>query len=333
MAAFRNPALRGAAAALVIALTCSAGAWAQTRPAGGDLGYPTKPVRLVVPLAPGGGVDIMARLLAARLTDRWGYTVVVDNRPGASGAIGTEIVSRSPADGYTLLLVSNSHITAPLVYKRQTYDPINGFAPIIQTSAQSFLLVVNSAVPVNTVRELIAYARARKLNFTSSDTGSASHLSGELFKMMAGIDMTHVPYKSSAPALQDTAAGHVPVIFVNSLPAMAYIKTGRLKAVAATAARRISSLPDVPTIAESGLPGFDTNAWNGMLAPAGTPRRLVLGINDAVGTVLRVPEVRERFINDGTEPVGGSPEAFHAMLVSEQKRWAAVVKNMKLDVY
>jgi tripartite-type tricarboxylate transporter receptor subunit TctC len=320
-------------AALYLIFTAAASA--QGRAAAAEGAYPVKPVRLIVPLAPGGGVDIMARLLAVRLTERWGHTVVVDNRPGASGAIGTEIVTRAPADGYTLVLVSVSHITAPLVYKRQSFDPITAFAPVVQTSEQSFLLLVNSALPVTTVREFIAYAKARKpsLNYTSSDTGSASHLSGELFKIMAGIEMSHVPYKSSAPALSDAAAGHVPVIFVNSLPAVPFIKSGRLRPLAATASRRIASMPDVPTIAEAGLPGYATSSWNGMLAPAGTPRRIVLAINEAVTSILRVPEVRDRFRGDGTEPIGGSPEAFGAMLLAEQKRWGGVVKNMKLDVY
>ena len=200
-----------------------------------ESGFPTRPVRFIVPLAPGGGVDITARQVAARLTERWGQTVVVDNRPGAAGAIGTEIVARAAPDGYTMVMVSVSHITAPLVSKRAyPYDPIRSFDPVIQTSAQSFLLAVTASLPVKTVRELIDVAKTRKpsLNFTSSDSGSASHLSGELFKMMAGVDMQHVPYKSSAPALTDTAAGHVPVIFVNSLPAVPFIKQGRIRPIA-----------------------------------------------------------------------------------------------------
>ena len=323
--------------AMIFALACAvtANASAQSRSSAQEGAFPIKPVRLIVPLAPGGGVDITARVIAARLTERWGQQVVMDNRPGASGAIGTEIVWRAPADGYTLAVVSVSHITAPLVYKRQTFDPIGGFAPVVQTSEQSFLLLVNSALPMSNVREFIAYARSRNptLNYTSSDTGSASHLSGELFKRMAGIEMTHVPYKSSAPALTDAAGGHVPVIFVNSLPAVPFIKSGRLRPLAATASRRIPSLPDVPTIAESGLPGFATSSWNGILAPAGTPRRTVLVINDAVVAILQIPEVRDRFLADGTQPVGGTPEAFRAMLVAEQNRWAGVVKTMKIEVY
>ena len=323
--------------ALVIALACgiAAPASAQSRSSAQESAFPTKPVRLIVPLPPGGAVDIMARLLAARLTEPWGHPVVVDNRPGASGTIGTEIVSRAPPDGYTLAVVAITHITAPLVYRRQSYDPIGGFAPVVAISEQPFLLLVNPALPVTSVRELIAYAKSRSptLNFTSSDTGSASHLTGELFKRMAGIEMTHIPYRASIPALTDTAAGNVPVIFVSSLPALPFIKAGRLRPLAATAGKRIPSLPDVPTIAESGLPGFSTTTWNGMLAPAGTPRRIVLSINEAVGAILRTPELRDRFLSDGTDLIAGSPEAFHAMLVAEQKRWAAVVKTMKIEVF
>ena len=313
---------------------CSALLAASVGVSAGEAGYPTRPVRLIVPLAPGGGVDITARQVATRLTERWGQTVVVDNRPGAAGAIGTEIVARAIPDGYTVVMVSVSHITAPLVSKRPySYDAITSFEPVIQTSAQSFLLAVTASLPVKTVRELIELGKTRKptLNFTSSDTGSASHLSGELFKMMAGFEMQHVPYKSSAPALTDTAAGHVPVIFVNSLPAVPFIKQGRLRPIAATASRRIPSMPDVPTIAESGLPGFDTSSWNGMLAPVGTPRAIVMQINEAINLILKQPDVRERFISDGSEPIGGTPEAFRNMLIGEQKRWTPVVKQMKLE--
>jgi tripartite-type tricarboxylate transporter receptor subunit TctC len=298
-----------------------------------ETAFPTRPVRLIVPFAPGGGVDIMARQVGARLSERWGQTVVVDNRPGATGQIGAEIVTRAIPDGYTLVLISVSHVTGPLVTRRSLYDPINSFEPVIQTSLQSFIMGVSASLPLKSVKEFIEYAKNRKpsLNFTSSDTGSASHLSGELFKMMAGIDMQHVPYKGSAPALTDTAAGHVPVIFVTSLPALPFIKQGRIRALAATAARRIPSLPDVPTVAESGLPGFDTGSWDGLMAPPGTPRSLVMTINQAVAAVLKTPEVRDRFLNDGTLPIAGTPEEFKAMMLAEQKRWTPVVKQMKLE--
>lgn len=323
--------------ALLIALACgmAATASAQSRLSAQERAFPTRPVRLIVPLPPGGAVDIMARLLSTRLTERWRHPVVVDNRPGASGMIGTEIVSRAPPDGYTLAVIAITHITAPLVYKRHSYDPIGGFAPVVAISEQPFLLLVNPALPVTNVRELIAYAKSRSptLNYTSSDTGSASHLSGELFKHMAGIEMTHIPYRASMPALTDTAAGNVPVIFVSSLPALLFIKSGRLRPLAATGGKRIPSLPDLPTVDESGLPGFFTTTWNGMLAPAGTPRRIVLALNEAVTTILRTPELRDRFLSDGTELIAGSPEAFHAMLVAEQKRWADVVKAVKIEVY
>ena len=297
-----------------------------------DPAWPARPVRLVVPYSPGGGLDILARLLAPRLAERWGQGVLVDNRPGASGQLGAQIVAGAAPDGHTLVMISTEHITAPMVYRRQLYDPIASFTPIVQIGAQSYLLVVNAGVPAQSVKELVALARTRKLNYTSAGTGSVGHLSGELFKSMAGIEMTHVPYKGTGPALVDTVSGQVQVMVVNPLPAMPHVKSGRLRLLAVTDARRIAALPDVPTIAEAGIAGFVTTGWNGLLAPAGTPRAVVTRINEAVVALVRAPELRDRMSSEGTEPVGGTPEAFRALMLSDQKRWSVVVAKMKIDV-
>jgi tripartite-type tricarboxylate transporter receptor subunit TctC len=297
-----------------------------------DAAWPTRPVRLVVPYAPGGGLDILARLLAPRLSERWGQGVLVDNRPGASGQLGAQIVASAAPDGHTLAIISTEHITAPMVYRRQLYDPIASFTPIVQTGAQSYLLVANAGLPAQSVKDLVALAKARKLNYTSAGTGSVGHLSGELFKSMSGIEMTHVPYKGTGPALGDTVSGQVQVMVVNPLPAMPHIKSGRLRLLAVTDSRRIASLPEVPTIAEAGIGGFGTTGWNGLLAPAGTPRTVVARINEAVVSIVRAPELRDRMSSEGTEPVGSSPEAFRALMLSDQKRWTAVVSKMKIDV-
>jgi len=324
---------RLAACLITAALAAPAVASAQGAAGAPAPSWPVRPVRLVVPYAPGGGLDILARLLAPRLAERWNQTVLVDNRPGASGQLGAQIVSAAAADGQTLVMISTEHITAPMVYKRKLYDPIASFTPLVQIGAQSYLLVVNAGLPVASVKELVALARSRKptLNYTSAGTGSVGHLSGELFKSMAGIEMTHVPYKGTGPALADTVAGQVQVMVVNPLPAMPHIKSGRLRLLAVTDSQRVATLPETPTIAEAGLPGFSTRGWNGLLAPAGTPRPIVLRINESVVDILRTGEVRERMSSEGTEPIGSTPDAFRALMVADQKVWAAVVAKMKID--
>ena len=246
-------------------------AGAQTKPAAGAA-FPAKPVRVIVPYSPGGGLDFIARLVAQPLNERWGVPVIVDNRPGASGMVGSSIVAKATPDGYTLAMISVEFITAPLVYRKSPYDTLKDFTGVVQTASQSYLLVVHPSVPAQSVRELVALSKTRPLNWTSSGLGGMGHLSGELLKRMTGIEMLYVNYKGTGPALIDTLAGQVHVMIVNPLPAVPHIKAGRLKVLASTDARRIGTMPDVPTIAESGVPGFSTNGWNGMLVPAGTPR-------------------------------------------------------------
>jgi tripartite-type tricarboxylate transporter receptor subunit TctC len=292
--------------------------------------FPTRPVRIVVPYAPGGGLDILARMISQPLNERWGVPVIVDNRPGASGMVGSQIVAKALPDGYTLAMVSIEFMTAPLVYRQAPYDTLKDFTGVIQTASQSYLLVVHPSLPVQSVRELIALSKSRPLNFTSSGIGGIGHLSGELLKRMTGIEMTHINYKGTGPALTDTIGGQVQVMFVNPLPAMPHVKSGRLKLLASTDAKRLAVLPDLPTIAESGVAGFSTNGWNGLMAPAGTPREVIRAINSAVAAIIKSPSGTERILAGGAEPAGGTPEALSALMRADHKRWSEVIRTMKI---
>ena len=317
------------AATLACAGLCAATtAAAQPKP---GPAFPTKPVRLIVPYAPGGGLDFIARLVSQPLNERWGVPVIVDNRPGASGMVGSSIVAKAAPDGYTLAMISVEFITAPLVYRQSPYDTIKDFTGVVQTASQSYLLVVHPSVPARNVRELVAASKTSKLNWTSSGLGGMGHLSGELLKRMTGIEMLYVNYKGTGPALTDTLAGQVHVMFVNPLPAVPHVKTGRLRLLASTDAKRIGTMPDVPTIAESGVPGFSTNGWNGMLVPAGTPRNVVRALNEAVAGIIKSPAASERIIAGGAEPAGGTPEELNAMMRADHKRWSDIIRNMKID--
>lgn len=301
---------------------------AQTQP---GATFPTKPVRIIVPYAPGGGLDFIARLVQQPLNERWGVPVIVDNRPGASGMVGSQIVAKSTPDGYTLAMVSTEFITAPLVYRKSPYDTIRDFTGIVQTASQSYLLVVHPSVPAQSVRELVAVSKTRPLNFTSSGLGGMGHLSGELLKRMTGMQMVFVNYKGTGPALADTLSGQVHVMVVNPLPAVPHIKSGRLRLLASTDAKRIGTMPDVPTVAESGVPGFSTNGWNGILAPAGTPRPIVSAINQAVVAIIKSPYGTERIVAGGAEAAGSTPEELNAMMRADHKRWSEIVRTMKID--
>ena len=321
-------------ARLLAALLAGAGLCAATSAAaqsGPGPAFPTKPVRIIVPYAPGGGLDFIARLVSQPLNERWGAPVIVDNRPGASGMVGSSIVAKATPDGYTLAMISVEFITAPLVYRKSPYDTIKDFTGVLQTASQSYLLVVHPSVPAQNVRGLIAASKTQKLNWTSSGLGGMGHLSGELLKRMTGIEMLYVNYKGTGPALIDTLAGQVHVMIVNPLPAVPHIKSGRLRLLASTDARRISTMPEVPTIAESGVPGFSTNGWNGILVPAGTPRNIIQILNEAVAAIIKSPSASERIIAGGAEPAGGTPEALNAMMLADHKRWSGIVRTMKID--
>ena len=292
--------------------------------------YPTKPIRLVVPFPPGGATDILARDVAQKLTEAWGQSVIVDNRPGAGGNIGSELVAKSAPDGYTLEMGTvGTHAINASLYAKMPYDHVKDFTPVILVAGVPNVLVVNPSVPANSVAELIAYAKANpgKLNFASSGNGTSIHLSGELFKVMAGVQITHIPYKGSTPALQDLLAGQVQMMFDNLPPSLPQIKAGKLRALAVTSLTRAPALPDVPTLSESGLPGFEASSWFGILAPAGTPAPIVAKLNAEIAKYLATPEAKEKLAKQGANAAGGTPDDFAKHIAAETAKWAKVVKD------
>jgi len=308
--------------ALGLTLTC-AGASAQN--------YPSRPIRLVVPYPPGGPLDIMARAIGHKLTEAWSQPVVVDNRAGAGGNIGADLVAKSPADGYTLLMGAvATHAINPTLYGKLPYDPVKDFAPLALVAQVPNILVVNPAVPARSVRELIELARARPgyLNFGSGSTGSTGHLAGELFKTMAGVQMVHIPYKGGAPAMADLLAGQVELMFDNLANALPNVRAGRLRALAVTTLARSPAVPDLPTIAEAGLPGFDLTTWFGLMAPAGTAPEIVAKLNAEIVRALAAKDMRERLEKMGAEPpANNTPERFAAFIRAEAAKYAKVVKD------
>jgi tripartite-type tricarboxylate transporter receptor subunit TctC len=291
--------------------------------------YPTKPVKMVVPFPPGGSLDITGRLIAQRLSEMWGQTVVVENKPGAGGNIGADMVAKSPADGYTILMGAlSTHAVNPNLYSKMPYDAAKDFAPITLIATTPNVLVVNAASPVNNVRDFIAYTKANpgKLSFGSGSNGSAGHLAGELYKVETGTDSVHIPFKGGAPATQALLAGDTQFMFDNLANAMAQVKAGKLKALAVTTAQRSSLVPDLPTMAEAGLPGFDISTWYGFFAPAGTPPAVVAKWNADVTTILTSPDVRAKLMADGAEPAPNSPDQFAQMIARELAKYARIVK-------
>ena len=292
--------------------------------------YPTKPIRLVVPFPAGGATDILARAVAQKLTEAWGQAVVVDNRPGAGGNIGSELVAKAAPDGYTLEMGTvGTHAINASLYAKMPYDHVKDFAPVILVAGVPNVLVVNPSVPANSVQELVAYAKANpgKLNFASSGSGTSIHLSGELFKVMAGVQMTHIPYKGSAQALQDLIGGQVQLMFDNLPPSLPQIKSGKLRALGVTTAARSAALPDTPTIAESGLPGFEASSWFGVLAPAGTSPVIIAKLNAEIAKWLATPEAKEKLVAIGANIAGGTSEDFARHIAAETLKWAKVVKD------
>jgi tripartite-type tricarboxylate transporter receptor subunit TctC len=294
--------------------------------AAAQTGYPTKPVRFVVPSAAGGGTDIIARALGQKLSESLGQQFVVDNRPGAGQMIGIELAAKSPADGYTILMAASTLAINPIMYKKVPYDPVRDFAPITQAATLPNVLVVHPSLPVKSVAELIAYAKAHpgQLNFASAGIGTSPQMSIELLKSMAGIDMVHIPYKGTAPGVMDLLAGQVLVMAPNVLTALPHIRSGKLRALAVTSVKRTEALPEVPTVAEAGLPGYDSTQWYGVLAPAGTQPQIVARLHDEIVRALRDAEVGKRLAADGAEAVGSSPEEFAAFIKSESEKWAKV---------
>ncbi len=298
-------------------------------------GYPAKPIKVVVPYAPGGNMEHW-RATLEKVSQLVGQPLLMENRPGAGGNIGSDYVAKSPADGYTLLIGTiGTHAINASVYAKMPYDVIKDFTPVVLLATMTNVAVVNPATPVKSIQEFIDYAKARagKLNFGSPGNGSSAHLTGELFKQVTGISMQHVPYKGSAPALMDLIAGRIDIMFDNIPLPLPHIKAGKLRALAVTAAQRSPSLPDVPTLAEAGVPGFDVSSWYGIYAPAGLPQDMLAKLNAAFNEALRTPEIRERLASQGWTVVGGTPEQFSAHTQAELERWARVVKsaNVRID--
>jgi len=295
-------------------------------PLAGAQTYPGKSVRLIVPFAPGGGVDLTARLLAPRLAEGLGQTVVVDNRPGAGGTLGTELGVRAAPDGYTLTMISASYPVNPSLYKL-TFDPVEDISAIAQVATGPYLVVVHPSLPVKNIRELIAFARARpgQINYATSGQGSVIHLATELFANMAAIRMNHIPYKGTGPALSDTVGGQTALLFSSIAPALPQVKSGRLRALAVTSAARVRAEPQIPTVAESGVPGYEATAWQGVVGPRGLPRPIVDRLNSETNKVVRMREFEERLQSDGVWPAGGTPDELKALIRREIGQWRDII--------
>jgi len=291
-------------------------------------GYPAKPLRLVVPSSAGGGTDIVARIIAPRLGERLGQQVIVDNRPGAGTMIGIEIVARAPGDGYTLLMGLSTLAINPAIYRKVPYDPVRDFAPITQAVSSASIIVVHPSIPARSVKELIAFARARPgaLNYASAGSGTYPHMTMELFLSMAGLRMEHIPYKGTGPAMIDMVAGQTAAMAATILTGMPQIRAGRLRPLGITSLKRSAAAPDIPTIAEAGLPGFESVQWYGVLAPAQTPREIVARLHGEVTRILQAPDVKSRLVADGADPVGDQPEEFARYIQSELVKWAKVAR-------
>jgi tripartite-type tricarboxylate transporter receptor subunit TctC len=302
----------------------------------GPADYPNRPVRVIVPQAAGGGVDVVARSVTQKLTETWGQQVVIDNRSGAAGNIANDIVAKSAADGYTLLLGTVSTISInPSLFPKLPFDPVADFQPVSLVVSGFYLLAAHPGFQASSVRDLVALAKAKpgQLNYASGGGGSAPHLAMELLKQMARIEVAHVPYKGTGPALTDVVAGHVPMLFGSAVSILQLQKTGRVKVLAMTGKQRSKSMPDIPTVAESGFPGFEVDSWYGILAPARTSRPILTALHREIVRATQAPDVRSRFVSLGLEPVASTPEEFARIIKEDLARWAKVVKagNIRAD--
>jgi tripartite-type tricarboxylate transporter receptor subunit TctC len=311
--------LRSSVAALVLLAAAGGIASAQN--------YPTGTIRIVVPFPAGGGVDGMARILTQKLTEALGRQIVIDNRGGANGMIGSEIVARSPKDGYTLLVNGANFVTTPSLFRKVTYDPIRDFEPVSLIALAPNVLVVHPSLPVKSVKQLIAFAKAHpgQIGFAGSGSGSTPHLAAELFKTMTGTDMLHVPYRGTGPAISALLSGEVSIMFMPAIAASPYIQSGRLRALAVTSAERLSAMPALPTIAESGLRGYQSSQWYGLLAPAGTPAGILNLLNADVAKIMQHPEMKRRITGSGGVAVGSTRQWFAAFIKEEFAKWAKVI--------
>ena len=314
------------ASALVFVLALG-GALAQAQPAASA--YPTRPVKLIVPFAPGGFTDVVARILGTKLSQSLGQQFVVENKPGAGSSIGSDFVAKSAPDGYTLLMVSSTHVISPWIYRSLPYDPLKAFTPVGRLVDSPYVLLVHPKVPAASVQEFVALAKARpeQIHYASSGNGSAQHLMGGLFAALTGAPLKHVPYKGSAGAANDLVAGIVESSFAGVPNALAQVPQGRLKALAVTTARRAPQLPDVPTLQEAGVPGYDASVWLALLAPAGTPPEIVHKLNGEIARLMAAPDTQKALFDAGVEPSPSTPQELGAFLAQELERWGSVVKQ------
>ncbi len=294
--------------------------------------YPVKPIRLIVPFAPGGGTDITARAIALKLSEAWGQQVLVDNRPGANGTIGVDLAAKSAPDGYTLTMISSSHAVNVTLLKTVPYDLLKDLAPVTQATRQPYALVIHPSLPAKSVKQLVALAKSRPgdLNYGSSGTGGLSHLAGALFGSLAAIKIVHVPYKGGNPAMIDVIAGQIQMLFSTLLQAAPHVKSGRLRALAVTTPKRWSGVPELPTMVEAGVPGYEVTQWYGVLAPARVPPDVIARLNKELTRILRDPEVAKRLAADGAEAVGSTPEEFGAHVRSEVAKYAKIIGQIGL---
>ena len=316
-----HPSLAGLRSTLACLFVVTSTAMAQS--------YPAKPVRLVVPVAPGGGTDILARTISQKLGESLGQLVVVENRGGAAGNVGTEFVSKSAADGYTLVIVNPSFAVNPNLYRNLPFDPVRDFTPITHLTSSPLLLVAHPSLPVKSVRQLIALAKARpgEINFASPGSGQSPHLAGELFNTMAAVKMVHIPYRGGGAVLTDLLGGHITLYFGGIISTLPHAKAGKLHMLAVSSLHRSRAIPEVPTIAEAALPGFEAVGWYGILAPAGTPKEIIAQLSTALIKIVGAPDMQARLIEDGSQPVGGSPEKFANFIRNEITKWGRVVRD------
>jgi len=292
-------------------------------------GYPDKPVRWIVPFPAGGAADLISRPIGQQLTERWGQQIVIDNRPGAGSNLGIEIAAKSAPTGYTVIVVPATFTSNPSLYRKLAYDPIKDFAPVTLISSSPLVLIVTPTLPAKSVSELVALAKARpgRLNYASSGIGASAHLAAELLKSLTGVDITHVTYRGQPPAILDLLSGQVQMMFANVPVALPQITAGKLRALAVTTLTRAEQLPDVPTVAESGFPGFEVNQWTGLVVPAGTPQPIVAKLRDGVVVALTAPVVRANLVSQGFQPVGDTPAQFAAYIQSEMRKWGKLIKE------
>ncbi len=291
--------------------------------------YPAGPVRVIVPFPAGGGVDSAGRMVAQRLTEALGKSFVIENRAGANGMIGSELVAKAPKDGYTLMVNGANFVTTPSLYARTSYDAVRDFDPVSLIALGPNVLVVHPSLPVKSVKELIALAKSKpgEIGFAGSGSGSTPHLAGELFNTLAGVKMIHIPYRGSGPAMIGLLGGEAMVMFLPAINAGPHVKTGRIRAVAVTSTVRLPAMPDLPTVAEAGLKGYESSQWYGMLAPAGTPAEILNLLNSHIAKIMRSPDLKQRLTDDGIVPIGGTRDAFGAHIQSELAKWAKVIRQ------